>query len=117
MGNEASHPHACGHCSKRFAQPIDLIRHTAAVHNPKAGHPCPYCKKSFKAAESLQQHLKASHSLAITLTPRPRRRRGPAGQSQRNWYARMMADMYDDLPDGAFWAVLQEHGVYPEDFG
>lgn len=24
-------------------------------------------------------------------------------------------DRYEDLPDGAFWAALEEEGIYPED--
>ena len=26
------------------------------------------------------------------------------------------ADTHDDLPDGAFWALAEEQGLYPEDF-
>jgi hypothetical protein len=26
-----------------------------------------------------------------------------------------LADIYSDLPDGAFWAALEENGIYPED--
>lgn len=25
-------------------------------------------------------------------------------------------DKFDNLPDGAFWALAEEHGLYPEDF-
>ncbi len=25
-------------------------------------------------------------------------------------------DAYSDLPDGAWWAVCEENGLYPEDF-
>lgn len=26
------------------------------------------------------------------------------------------AEMYDDMPDGAFFALAEEHGIQPEDF-
>lgn len=25
-------------------------------------------------------------------------------------------EIYGDLPDGAFWALAEENGLYPEDF-
>jgi len=28
----------------------------------------------------------------------------------------MWADIYADLPDGAYWAIMEERGFYPEDF-
>jgi len=30
-------------------------------------------------------------------------------------FVKSMMGMYDDLPDGAFFAVMEEHGIYPED--
>jgi hypothetical protein len=27
----------------------------------------------------------------------------------------MFVEMFDDLPDGAFFAALEEQGIYPED--
>lgn len=30
--------------------------------------------------------------------------------------AMIFADKYTDLPDGAFWALAEENGLYPEDF-
>jgi hypothetical protein len=27
----------------------------------------------------------------------------------------MLDDIYGDLPDGAYWAVMAEHGIEPED--
>lgn len=26
-----------------------------------------------------------------------------------------LVDIYSDLPDGAFWAALEDQGIYPED--
>jgi len=38
-----------------------------------------------------------------------------SAQEERRANARMWADIYDDLPDGAFFAALEEQGVDPAD--
>lgn len=34
---------------------------------------------------------------------------------ERASYIETVVDKYDALPDGAFWTVLEEQGIYPED--
>lgn len=49
--------------------------------------------------------------------PKPRRRAGrlALANEERRKTARMWADIYDDEPDGAFWALMEERGYGPED--
>ena len=37
-------------------------------------------------------------------------------QRGRTSEGQMWADIYDSLPDGDFWAAMEEQGFFPEDF-
>jgi hypothetical protein len=64
---------------------------------------CNYCNRSFGSDNSLWQHSRDKHGDKAKVN---------AGQIS----AEDFADIYDDLPDGAFFAVAEEQGLSHEDF-
>lgn len=61
-------------------------------------HKCPTCSRWFKTEASRDDHIMQTHTLADI-----------PGVGQEG--ARAVLDAYDDLPDGAYFAVAEELGV------
>lgn len=72
---------------------------------------CPLCGRKPKGVAGLINHLKDVHD-----DRNWRVRKAKKGGNEPILDAETFTDMYDDLPDGAFFAMAEEHGLSHEDF-
>lgn len=87
---------------------VELLPTTTKIRNI----PCPHCTKHFSTENDLSQHKRYKHPTAPNKTNSPKHSRG----KERNINVELFSEMFDDLPDGAFFAMVEEWGIDPTDF-
>lgn len=89
--------HKCPTCSRWFTTERGRDQHVRDSH-VLGSVACPRCDKRFSSEGARNQHIMQKHTLADI---------PDCGQEG----ARAVLDAFDDLPDGAYFAVAEELGV------
>lgn len=85
---------------------------------------CVFCGLPFPTRAARKKHnqtcaknINREHNQRLSKLATERRKEWEAEHPMRGTMdADLFSDIFEDLPDGAFFAVAEEHGLMPEDF-
>ncbi len=70
-----------------------------------------------KHNQTCAKNVNRERNQRISAAAQARHEKWKSENPQRGWIsASDFSDLFDDLPDGAFFAMAEEHGLQPEDF-
>ena len=109
-----SKPHMCPTCNRRFATETARDQHAHDAHEADPAKPfaCKCCKSKFANKADRKKHMRKKHYGM----------KGdhyqPPGKLPRlsTREALGLMEGFDDMPDGAFFAMANDLGLEPEDF-
>lgn len=86
-------------------------------------YPCQFCGEEFITRSSRKTHnrkcdknVDRERNQKLSMAAQARRRKWEEENPRPTMDPDTFADIFDDLPDGAFFAMAEEHGIMPEDF-
>jgi len=74
------------------------------------------CGRGFRSKPARKRHNAACPKNTDREQNRAKSRAGKGSDDGYRMDPDLFSDIYDDLPDGAFFAMAEEHGLQPEDF-